>query len=132
MNFNQRNDYRVSLELAHNWWKAMPADEFLIRVPDENNQPAKPEDASGPNGPWLVVTPQWTDVAGVLAQALTDGSGHWGLAVLWYDGEKCSRVTRVLRSRKFSRSRQAAGLIEKVVLQQGGAVFAPPLEVSKT
>jgi hypothetical protein len=132
MNFNQRDDYRVSHELAHTWWRAMPEDEFLIQVPNENNhQPAKPKDTSRPNGPWLVLTRQRTDVAAVLVQALTDGSGQWGLAVLWYDREQCSRMTRVLRSRKLSRSKQAAVLIKNVVLQQGGASFAPPPEVSK-
>jgi hypothetical protein len=123
MNFNQRNDYKVSRELAHNWWKAIPADRFLVRVPDAHNKPIEPENADKPGGPWIILTPQNTDVAGVVAQALTDGSDQWGLAVLWYDKGQCSWLARTFRAAKLSRSKVAAAQIGEIVLRQGGRVF---------
>ena len=131
MNFNQRNDYEVSHELAHNWWKTLPQ-RFLVRVPDDNNQPAEPERAGKPGGPWMILTPQYTDVAAVVVQALTNDSDQWGLAVLWYDKGKCSWLARALRASKLSRSQEAATQIGEIVLRQGGRAFRSPHQNEKS
>jgi len=121
MQYHQRTNYRVSREIAQAWWKAMPAARFsLIDAQAEHSGTSTAES----NGPWVGSNPRRSeDLAGVVAQPLKDGSGQWRLAVLWYDREKCSRISRMLKSHKLSRSKEAAALAGEIVLWQGGAVF---------
>jgi len=119
MQYNQRTDYRVSREIAQAWWKEMPAARFSII--DAQAEPSGTSTAES-SGPWVVSNPRRSeDLAGVVTQPLKDGSEQWGLAVLWYDREKCSRVSRMLNSRKLSLSKEAAALVGEIVLRQGGA-----------
>ncbi len=124
MNYNQRNDYRVSHEIALGWWKAMPTGHFLVQGLNSDVQPVSPaDDKCEPNGPWVIVTPRYSLLAAVVTQPLKDGSGQWGLAVLWYNREKCSLFWRLLRRFKLSRSKAAAMMVEETVLRQGGVAF---------
>ncbi len=127
MNYNQRTDYKVSRDLALGWWKAISAEGFQVHGPSDNARSGILEPGvHESSGPWVVLVPGSSDLAGVVAQPLTDGSGKWGLAVLWYDREKYSRFFQVLKFFKLSRSRDAAKLIGRVVLQQGGMAFPLP------
>ncbi len=121
MSYNQRTDYRVSPQVARGWWKSVQAGKFsVIEARASTSGPSKDDS----NGPWVVSNPEHTeDLVGVVTQPLTDGSGQWGLAVLWYDRERCSLLSRVFRSRKLSRSKEAAALVGTVVLQQGGEAW---------
>lgn len=121
MRYNQRSDYRVSPEIAWAWWKSFPSGKFLIiDARDETWGTVK----DGSNGPWVVSNPRHTEeYAGVVIEPLKDGSGQWGLAVLWYNPERCSRLLRAFRSRKLSESKEAAALIGEIVLQQGGKAW---------
>lgn len=122
MHYNQRTDYRVSQETAQAWWKAMPSGMFsIIDAQAESSERRTGES----KGPWVVSNSKRSaDLAGVVIQPLQDGSGQWGLAVLWYDREKCSRISRALKSRKLSQSKEAAILIGDIVLRQGGMAFS--------
>ena len=116
MQYNQRTDYRVSLQIAGAWWKSVPPGRFSVI--DAGDAGALKDKS---NGPWVIFNPDRTqDIAGVVTQPLNDGSGQWGLAVLWYDQEKCSPLSRMLRSRKLSHSKEAAALVGEIVLKQGG------------
>jgi len=118
MRYNQRTDYRISPEIAREWWKSVPTGKFVIIDAGSRTSGALKHDS---DGPWVVSNPEHTqDFAGVVTQPLNDGSGQWGLAVLWYDREKCSRLSRMLRSRKLSWSKEAAALVGEIVQQQGG------------
>jgi hypothetical protein len=118
MQYNRRTDYRVSREVAQVWWKSLPDGKFVV-CDASRGVPGVLKDNS--SGPWVVANPNHTEeFAGVVTQPLTDGSGQWGLAVLWYDRTKCSRLSRMLRSRKLSGSQEAAALVGKTLLRQGG------------
>lgn len=124
MDFNQRTDYLVSRALALGWWKVIQSEDFAIQdasVPVRADTSAKPGNESA--GPWAVVA-RGSMVGGVVVQSLADGSGQWGLAVLWYDSERYSPLTKVLSFAKLSRSKSAARQIGASVLKQGGREFA--------
>ena len=123
MQYNQRTNYRVSPELAHEWWKEIQGERFS--VVSTNAFLANPRQYTcDSNGPWVVFpSTHVADLVGVVTQPLTDGSGQWGLAVLWYDREKCSPISRIFHSRKLSQSKEAAALVGQVILRQGGAAF---------
>ena len=121
MQYNQRTDYHVSPEIAREWWKSMPTGKFSVI--DASAATSGTFEASS-NGPWVVSNPGHTDdLVGVVTQPLNDGTGQWGLAVLWYDREACSRLSRMFRARKLTRSKEAAALVREIVLQQGGKAW---------
>jgi len=118
MRYNQRTDYHVSPEIARKWWKSMPIGKFSVIDASAATSRTLESDS---NGPWVVSNSKHTeDLVGVVTQPLSDGTGQWGLAVLWYDREACSRLSRMFRARKLTRSKEAAALVREIVLQQGG------------
>ena len=132
MNYNQRNDYRVTREIALGWWKTMPRGSFLVQGIAANAKPVNPEgDTCEPTGPWVIVTRAFSDLAAVVVQPLTDNSGDWGLAVLWYDREKSALFSRLTRPLKLSRSKEAARLIRQTLLQQGGKALSEQIQMDK-
>lgn len=126
MDFNQRTDYRVSRATAFEWWKEMSADGMQVHGITEEAKAEKPEQGVRRlDGLWIILNPKYSQLAAIATRPLEDASGEWGLAVLWYDREKCSRFSRMLNGSKLSRSQGAAALIGRIITQQGGQAFAP-------
>ena len=96
-----------------------------IRTVNSEGKTIAPQEQSEPKGPWVILSRQESLLAAVVAQKLEDKTPDWGVALLWFDASKCSRLARFFHGTKLRFSREAALAIEAHLLNLGCKLFNP-------